>query len=202
VYWRFELWLRGKESLLGSITAGNGGIYAVRRSDYIENGPQIGHDLGFPYQLAQRGRRAVYDADPVAWERPSHDAEDEFRRKVRMNSQCWPQVLSGRMLRGGGPLYVAEIVSHRLLRYGSGLLHVVLLATSVALVSHGLVYDIALALQLAWLALALAGRLRLPIPGAGLAYYYLLVTAATLAGLVRYLRLGVPVMWEKAEGTR
>ena len=68
-YWRFELWLRGNESMLGSITAGNGGIYAVRRSDYIENGPKIGHDLGLPYQLAQRGRRAVYDPDAVAWEK-------------------------------------------------------------------------------------------------------------------------------------
>jgi hypothetical protein len=202
VYWRFELWLRGNESLLGSITAGNGGIYAVRRSDYIENEPRIGHDLGLPYQLAQRGRRAVYDADAVAWEKPSHDTEDEYKRKVRMASQCWLHVLSGRMLRGGGPMYVVEIVSHRLLRYGSGLLHVVVLATSVALVSHGLIYVIALALQIAWLALALAGRLRLPIPGAALAYYYLAVTAATLAGLVRYLRVGVPVTWEKAEGTR
>ena len=28
------------------------------------------------------------------------------------------------------------------------------------------------------------------------------MTLATLAGLVRYLRVGVPVVWEKAEGTR
>ena len=32
VYWRFELWQRASESAMGSITAGNGGIYAVRRS--------------------------------------------------------------------------------------------------------------------------------------------------------------------------
>ena len=76
------------------------------------------------------------------------------------------------------------------------------LGTSIALVGHGLVYEIALAGQVAWLVLAVAGRLRLPIPGAGLAYYYFLVTWATLAGLVSYLRLGVPVVWEKAEGTR
>jgi cellulose synthase/poly-beta-1,6-N-acetylglucosamine synthase-like glycosyltransferase len=202
VYWRFELWLRENESALGSITAGNGGIYAVRRADYVENEPQLGHDLGLPYQLTQRGRRAVYDADAVAWEKPSHDLEDEYRRKVRMLAQCWLHVLSGRMLRGGGALYVVQIVSHRLLRYGSGILHLVVLGTSIALVGHGLVYSVALGTQAVWLLLALAGRLRLPIPGAALAYYYLLVTLATLAGLVRYLRLGVPVVWEKAEGTR
>ncbi|MGB2951818.1 MAG: glycosyltransferase family 2 protein [Gaiellaceae bacterium] len=201
-YWRFELWLRENESALGSITGGNGAVYAVRRADYVENEPRFGHDLGFPYLMAQRGRRAVYEPEAVAWEKPSRDLEDEYRRKVRMLAQCWLHVLTGRMLRGGGTMYVVQVVSHRLLRYGSGLLHLLLLATSIALVRHGLVYSVALGVQAAWLLLALAGRLRLPIPGAGLAYYYLLVTWATIAGLVRYLRLGVPVVWEKAEGTR
>jgi hypothetical protein len=119
-----------------------------------------------------------------------------------MLNGAWVHVLSGRMLRGVGPVYLAELVSHRLLRYASGLLHIVLLATSLALVGQGIVYQVALAGQLAWLLLAAAGRLRLPVPGAGLAYYYFLVTWATLAGLSRYIRLGPPLLWEKVEGTR
>jgi hypothetical protein len=106
------------------------------------------------------------------------------------------------MLRRVGPVYFVELVSHRLLRYGSGILHLLLLVTSVALVGEGWVYRAALVVQVAWLLLAAAGRLRLPIPGAGLAYYYLLVTWATLAGLVRYLRFGPPLLWERIEGTR
>jgi cellulose synthase/poly-beta-1,6-N-acetylglucosamine synthase-like glycosyltransferase len=202
LYWRFELWIRKQESTLGSITAGNGGIYAVRREDYVEIDPSFGHDLGFPYTMVQRGRRAVYEPEAVSVEKPSHDLEDEYRRKVRMLNGAWVHVLSGRMLRGVGPVYLAELVSHRLLRYASGLLHIVLLATSLALVGQGLVYQVALAGQLAWLLLAAAGRLRLPVPGAGLAYYYFLVTWATLAGLSRYIRLGPPLLWEKVEGTR
>ena len=201
-YWRYESWVRRSESALGSITGGIGPIYAVRRADYVENEPQIGHDLGFPYQMAQRGRRAVYEPAAIATERPSRDLEDEYRRKVRMLAQCWLHVLSGRIVRGGGPVYLAEIVSHRLLRYGSGILHVVLVTTTVVLARDGGIYRIALAGQVAWLLLAAAGRLRLPIPGAGLAYYYYLVTLATLSGLVRYLRSGSPVVWDKVEGTR
>jgi cellulose synthase/poly-beta-1,6-N-acetylglucosamine synthase-like glycosyltransferase len=202
VYWRFELWQRASESAMGSITAGNGGIYAVRRSDYIETDAQIGHDLGLPYRMAQRGRRAVYDSEAVAWEKPSRDTEDEYARKVRMHAQIWRHMLSGDMLRGGGPLYLLEIVSHRVLRYASGLLHIILFVCSIALAGSGLVYAIALGLQLAGLLLALLGRLRLPVPGAGLALYYVLVTFSTLRGLVRYRRSGVPVTWEKAAGTR
>jgi hypothetical protein len=47
-----------------------------------------------------------------------------------------------------------------------------------------------------------AGRARAPVPGAALAYYYVLVTSATVTALVRYLRFGVPAVWEKAEGAR
>ena len=144
----------------------------------------------------------MYEPAALATEKPSRNIEDEYQRKVRMLAQSWLHVLSGRMLRGGGPLYLTQIVSHRILRYGSGILHVVLLASSIALAGDGIVYSAVLAFQLAWLTLAAAGRLRLPIPGAALAYYYFLVTLATLTGLVRYLRSGVPVVWGKVEGTR
>jgi len=50
--------------------------------------------------------------------------------------------------------------------------------------------------------LAALGRLRVPAPGAGIAYYYFLVTWATIAALVSYLRFGVAPHWERAEGVR
>jgi hypothetical protein len=98
------------------------------------------------------------------------------------------------MLRRLDPMYFVQIVSHRHLRYASGLLHVLLFATNVALVGQGLVYKVALALQLAFPAAAAARP--------GLPRYYVLVTWATLLALLRYLRSGVPAVWEKAEGTR
>ena len=201
-YWRFEVWLREQESRLGSVTGGNGAIYAVRRADYADVDPRFGHDLAFPYLMVQRGRRAVYESDAISQEKPSRDNEEEYRRKVRMFEHCWLIVLRGRMLRGLTPTYWVAMVSHRLLRYSSGFLHLVLLLTSMALVRQGLVYQVALAVQAAGLLLALAGRFRVPIPGAGLAYYYVLVTWATVKALTRYLRFGVPAVWEKAEGTR
>jgi cellulose synthase/poly-beta-1,6-N-acetylglucosamine synthase-like glycosyltransferase len=201
-YWRLEMWLRAQESRLGSITGGNGSIYAVRRSDYIDVDPRFGHDLSLPYKLVQRGRRAVYDPEALAFEKPSTDLEDEYRRKVRMFEHGWLMMLTGGFLRGGGPVYLIELISHRILRYATGLLHLVLFAVSIPLASQSLVYAIALAVQLAWLVFAALARLKLPLPGAALAYYYLLVTWATVVSLVRYLRFGVPAVWEKAPGTR
>src|SRR5205807_3100415 len=39
VYWRYEMAVRDAESKLGSITGGNGSIYALRRGDYVEVDP-------------------------------------------------------------------------------------------------------------------------------------------------------------------
>jgi cellulose synthase/poly-beta-1,6-N-acetylglucosamine synthase-like glycosyltransferase len=202
VYWRYETWLRKQESALGSVTGGTGCIYAVRRADYVDVDPRFGHDLAFPYLMVQRGRRAVYEPEAVAFEKPSKDLEEEYRRKVRMFEHCWLIVLKGRMFRVRSPLYLLALVSHRLLRYGSGILHLVLLGSSAALIATGLLYELAFSAQIAVLLLAAAGRARLPIPGAALAYYYVLVTWATVVALVRYARFGVPAVWEKAEGTR
>jgi cellulose synthase/poly-beta-1,6-N-acetylglucosamine synthase-like glycosyltransferase len=188
VYWRYEMLQRSAESRLGSITGGNGSIYAVRRSDYVEVDPRFGHDLSLPYLMVQRGRRAVYEPEAQAFEKSTPSNETEYHRKVRMFEHCWLIVLRGGMFRRLGPLYGVQIVSHRLLRYSSGILHVVLLATSIALVTHGWVYDVVLAAQLALLAAA--------VVGVGIARYYVLVTWATLVALVNYLRRGVPANWE------
>jgi hypothetical protein len=111
-----------------------------------------------------------------------------------MFEHCWLIVLRGRMLRRLGPTYLLEIVSHRHLRYGSGLLHLILLASSIALIGDGLIYQAVFGAQLALVLAAIAGI--------GIPRYYVLVTCATVTSLLNYLRSGVPAVWEKAEGTR
>jgi glycosyltransferase involved in cell wall biosynthesis len=194
IYWRYEHWLRENESRLGSITGGIGPIYAVRREDYVDVDPRFGHDLAFPYLMVQRGKRAVYDHDAMAYEKPSRDLGDEYKRKVRMLEHCWLITLEGGMLRRLDPLYTVEIVSHRHLRYASGVLHLVALGTNILLVRKGVIYRVALAGQLGLL-VAAAARV-------GIARYYVLVTWATVAALFNYLRRGVPATWAPPEGTR
>jgi cellulose synthase/poly-beta-1,6-N-acetylglucosamine synthase-like glycosyltransferase len=187
VYWRYELVTRDAESRLGSITAGNGAIYALRRADYVEVDPRFGHDLALPYLMPQRGRRAVYEPEALAREQPTPTNETEYRRKMRMFEHAWLIVLRGRMLRRQPPGYLVALVSHRHLRYASGLLHLVLLGSSIALLGHGSVYAVFLGLQFGVLAAALLGI--------GLARYYVLITWATVVALWNYLRRGVPATW-------
>jgi cellulose synthase/poly-beta-1,6-N-acetylglucosamine synthase-like glycosyltransferase len=196
-YWRFELWLREAESACGSITAGNGAIYALRRSSYLALGPGRSHDLGFPFRLRRRGLRSVYEPGAVAREPSLETTEDEWPRKVRMLSRAWSEILTGGMLdpRGQPSGYFAALLSHRLLRYASGPLHIVLLATSLSLAPRDRGARALLGLQAAAAGLALAGRRSPPVPLASAAWYYAVVNAASVAGLARALSRGADETW-------
>jgi glycosyltransferase involved in cell wall biosynthesis len=203
VYWRYETFVRSLESRVGSITAGNGAIYAVRRQAYLRLDPRTSHDLAFPFNLVKRGWRAVYEADAVAAERPLASIEGEFRRKRRMMSHAWPAVLAGGMLdpRGYGPLYALEVYSHRALRYATPFLHAVALAVNVPLAFGSTLFAVTLGAQVAFILAAILGRLTGGRPRPlGLAYYYVAVTASLAAGLWDWLRHGTPATWERTAG--
>ncbi len=203
LYWRYEMALRGLESRVRSVTGGNGAIYATRRVAYLVVDPIMGHDLSFPFNMVKRGWRAVYAPAARASEKMVPSIEGEFARKRRMMSHGWPIMLRGGMLspRGYDPLYALMIVSHRLLRYASPFLHVIVLATSLALLRSGWVYVVAAALQIALLLAALlAGTI--PARPMLIARYYVLTTASLAAGLWDWLAHGTRVGWEPVEGTR
>ena len=197
LYWRYEMWLRGHESALASVTAGNGAIYAVRREAYLRSDPRVSHGLALPFQLVKRGWRAVDVPDARATERMVPSVDGEWRRKRRMMSHAWPMVARGGLLdpRGYPPLYAAMILSHRALRYATPFLHLALLAASL----RG--RRVALAAQLGVLGAAAAGGRSRSRPLL-LARYYVLTTASIAAGLHDWLRHGTPAGWEPAEGTR
>ncbi len=205
VYWRYEMAVRERESRLSSITAGNGAIYATRRSTYMVVDPIMGHDLSLPFNMVKRGLRAVYEPSARARERMVPSLHGEFARKRRMMSHTWPIVLRGGMLspRGYPPGYALMILSHRVLRYATPFLHALALAANIALLGAGAgaLYAVTLALQLALLlAAALAGRMHARV--LLIARYYVLTTASLAVGLWDWLRHGTEATWDAAEGTR
>ncbi len=202
VYWRYEMWLRGNESALASVTAGNGAIYAVRREAYLHVDPRVSHDLSLPAELVRRGWRAVDVAGARATEKMVPSIEGEWARKRRMMSHAWPMILRGGLLdlRGHAPGYAAMLVSHRALRYASPVLHLVAFVSSAALARRP-AYRAALLAQLGLLGAAAAGA-RVRKRPLLVARYYVLTTAAIAAGLYDHLRHGTEAGWEPAEGTR
>lgn len=207
LYWRYEMWLRARESALRSVTAGNGAIYAVRRELYAEIAPRTGHDLTLPFEMVRRGARAVYAPAAGATEQMVPSIEGEFRRKRRMMSFAWPIVLGGGLLspRGYGPAYAWMIFSHRLLRYASPFLHILALVAAAILATSSTLYLWLTVLQLALPAAALLARW-VRVRPLLVARYYLLTTASIAFGLFDYLKKGTDRIleegWTPPEGTR
>ena len=188
-YWRYEMAVRGLESRLAGVTAGNGAIYAVRPEAYVEMPSDRGHDLCLPYLMVRRGLRAVYEPAAEAEELMAPTMSGEWERKRRMMNRTWGVLLHDGML------------SHRGLRYASPFLHLIALGANVALVGEGDVYVVTLALQLALLAAAALSRV-VPAWPLRIAAYYVSVTASIAAGLIDRIRSGPATTWEPVEGTR
>jgi cellulose synthase/poly-beta-1,6-N-acetylglucosamine synthase-like glycosyltransferase len=202
-YWRYEMAVRERESALAGVTAGNGAIYAVRRSAYIPLAPSGSHDLSFPFAFAKRGLRSLYEPTAQAEEKMVPTLEGELARKRRMMVGLWDIVVGERMAAPSGypPLYAFEIFSHRLLRYLSPLLHLLALVTNAFLLDDGRLYVVTFVLQVALIAAALLGRV-LPLAPFRIARYYAMTTAAIALGFWDRLRHGAGGRWQKAEGTR
>jgi glycosyl transferase family 2 len=203
LYWRYDMWLRAHESALASVTAGNGAIYAVRRTAYMHVDSVMGHDLSFPFSIVKRGLRAVYAPEARATEKMVPSIEGEWARKRRMMTHAWPIVLRGGLLspRGYSPLYALMIASHRVLRYASPLLHLAAAGATLALLRSGPVYRAAALAQVGLLGAAAAGGV-VHLRPLLLARYYVATTAALALGLYDHLRHGTAPGWEAPEGTR
>jgi cellulose synthase/poly-beta-1,6-N-acetylglucosamine synthase-like glycosyltransferase len=203
-YWRYEMAIRAMESELAGVTAGNGAIYAMRRSAYEALPASGSHDLSFPFRLAKRGLRSLYAPDARAEEKMVPTIEGEFARKRRMMVGLWDIVVGEGMLlpRGYSPLFAFELLSHRLLRYATPLLHVLVFLANLVLLGSGWFYYLTLIAQLALLGIA-ALSARLPDDAVvRICRYYVLTQAAIVLGLWDRLRHGSGGRWEKAAGTR
>jgi cellulose synthase/poly-beta-1,6-N-acetylglucosamine synthase-like glycosyltransferase len=203
VYWSWEMKVRQLESDLAGVTAGNGAIYAVRRSSYVPLGPTGSHDLSFPAIFARRDELSLYRPEASASEPVVPSLEGELARKRRMMVGLWDILFGERLadLRGYGPAFGFEILSHRLLRYATPLLHLLLLIANALLLGAGTFYVVFFALQILFLVAAVLGRW-VPILPFRVARYYVMTTTSIGLGFWDRLRQGRPGTWEKAEGTR
>ena len=145
--------------------------------------------------MVQAGRRAVYEPEALAFEKPTPTNETEYARKVRMFEHCWEITLRGSMLRRLPPLY---LVSMRLaprppLRERGAPPRAPRDERRSSCRRAGRTCSRSSRSSV----LAAAFAARVPI-----ARYYVYVTWATVQALWNYLRRGVPATWEAAEGTR
>jgi cellulose synthase/poly-beta-1,6-N-acetylglucosamine synthase-like glycosyltransferase len=159
LYWRFEKWLRARESAVHSTVGVSGAICAVRRSllPSIPAGTIL-DDVYWPLCIAMQGYRTVHEQRACAFDVLPERATDEFRRKVRTLSGNFQLVqrLPAALSPWHNPVSW-QLCSHKLIRLGVPWALVAMFITSAALPEP--VYLFAFWAEACFFGLALVGIL-------------------------------------------
>ena len=203
LYWRYEQFLKRRESLLSSALGANGAIYALRRELFVELRGDIISDFVAPLYAWRRGFRIAYEPTAVATEYSSIRFGDELRRRRRIVSRSlyglWTE--AGVLNPFAHFFFALQMFSHKLLRWLVPVWLVVVLAVNIPLATDGY-YGLLLALQVAFYGLAALG-LWLPerLGRCWLFYvpaYFTATNWGTLLGLLSFLTGRRHRVWQPA----
>ena len=118
LYWKYESWIKQKETRLGCATGAAGEANAIRRS-LFEAPPAdiINDDFYLMMSIIKRGYRMIYVPEAASFERISISAKDEIERRTRIVAGRYQAIArSLELLPFRRPLVLWQIISHKFLR--------------------------------------------------------------------------------------
>jgi cellulose synthase/poly-beta-1,6-N-acetylglucosamine synthase-like glycosyltransferase len=206
-YWKYETFLKRRESRLGALLGSNGAIYALRRSvfDPLPDNTIV-DDFVIPLRAAlQTGCRIVYDAAAVAREETPPRIGDEFRRRSRIGAGGFQSLgLLWPLLDPRRGWLAFTFLSHKVLRWVGPFLLAGALVGSALLSSHPF-YRGCLLAQLIFYTLAAGGVLLpsrpAPLKVVRLATMFTGMNLALFVGFVRWARGRQAAAWHRTVRT-
>jgi poly-beta-1,6-N-acetyl-D-glucosamine synthase len=206
LYWKYESYLKKKDSDFYTAVGAAGELVAFRTSLY----QPMPHDTLLDdfiqsMQIAANGYKIVYEPEAYAMETPSANIKEEIKRKVRICAggwqsmvRLWPYIAFAKNWKLAFQYY-----SHRVLRWTVvPFLLLIILALSIILAFNSFFYALFCFAQIAFYSIAILGYLLeqknirfklLYVP-----FYFCMMNWAVLAGLKRYLKGQQSAIWEKA----
>jgi len=202
VYWRYENWIKEKESLLGAVAGVNGSIFAIRRHLYEKMPRQtITEDQVLGLKIMSKGYKGIFEHRAIGWE-PLSTLADELRRRIRISAGNFqslflvPRVLSPL----SGWIHFA-FVSHKLIRWLVPFFLLAMLSANVILAGQPF-YGSVLFFQSLFYGLALLGMILPKLTGVlkilSIPKYFLAKNVAILLGFGRFITRRQRVTWFKA----
>jgi len=204
LYWKYEKFLKRKESQVSSLLGVTGSIYAVRSGLYVPLEKHIISDFVEPLEIVKNRYKVVYEPEAISFEKPSVDMKAEFKRKTRIVTRSIRGLFSERKLLNPFKygIFSIQLISHKLLRWAVPIFLIGLFVSNLFLWDNGTIYRILLVLQIVFYLSALVGWLfELIGPKINffhIPYYFCMVNLAALVGWFKYLTGQKEVVWETA----
>ena len=204
LYWRYESAIKLAESRLGTITNGDGEIFAVRRELYEPmDAAVINDDAELTLNIVKKGYRILYEPGAESLEFASIEINDDFFVKVRMVAGGFQTISRhAAFLLPPRNWFTFAFFSHKILRWTSPVWLIVLFIASVMLIDSPLYFAMVIA-QLLFYTLALVGwamRKHVHLPTLiYVPFYFCTMNLAAFFGMIRHLRQTQNVNWKKAK---
>jgi cellulose synthase/poly-beta-1,6-N-acetylglucosamine synthase-like glycosyltransferase len=203
LYWRFESWLKRRESRLGKTLGLFGELAAVRRQSYRELPADTPvDDLWMGLDVLEAGDVVRYESAAVAEEDPAPSLREEWERRTRIQAGQLDLFWRRRRLLVPGESPIAgELWGHKLVRSFFGpLAHFALLVLALRSMRRsrlGAAFVAGHAVGVTAIARERMGaHPSTPARAAGLVIF---LQATALGGVVRYARGDRPAIWPKPE---
>ncbi|MBT1704470.1 glycosyltransferase family 2 protein [Chryseosolibacter indicus] len=207
LYWKYESFLKRKDSEVYSVVGAAGELFSVRTALYEEPGENIIiEDFYMSLSICSKGYRFIYEPNAYATETASASVKEEWKRKVRICAGAFQAMVKlGYLL---NPFKYGmlsfQYISHRVLRWTLAPLALpfIFISNLWLAMQYNPFYITASLGQIAFYALAFIGYFvsnkKVSIKGFFVPYYFCVMNFSVYAGFVRFLKGKQSVVWEKS----
>lgn len=206
-YWKYESFLKKKDSDLSSVMGAAGELFSVRTPLFEPpEANMVIEDFYISMKIVSKGFQFVYEPDAYAIETASASIAEEWKRKVRIAAGGFQAIvkLKGLLNFFRYGIISFQYISHRVLRWTlAPLALLTVLISNIILATTGdVLYQGLLAAQILFYALALLGYVfrnkGVTIKGFFVPFYFIVMNLSVYKGFFRFLFGKQSVIWEKA----
>jgi len=159
LYWRYEVVLRKKESLLGNLTAVSGSIYAFRKELFRKIPEELADDLIMPLTVKKLGYFCVFEPEAVCTEEAAKEDSEEFSKRVRIANRNIMGLLYCASLLNifKYGVFAVQLISHKVLRLLMPLMMIALFVINPLIMNRSEIFASVWAAQIFFYGAALLG---------------------------------------------
>lgn len=203
-YWRYETWIKKKESRLGCVVGANGAIYAIRKT-LFEKMPSnvINDDFHISMKIMEKGYKVIYERNAIGIEEVAPDFKSEFLRHVRDGAGHYREMghLRG-LLNPMKGIRFFTYFSHRIIRWVVPFMLPLIFISNLAM-AESPVYATLFVIQLLFYMMVFVTfflqRHNISIRILNIPFFFITINLALLIGFLRNLFGTQTVSWDRTE---